>query len=477
MPSIILPRRVERNSRILANRRCDMVNDPIRLANGRLNATDSWKNVSLTRSGMQFASNPVCPQAKRGIIQGGATRSPCKPYIAAVELLNKSSAAGGEDIRYPGIGLTFLIWNVIGVLTSARYQFGFGPSIFREDFLAATLACMAMYYPWVLLTPFVFRLEGRFPLGPGRWRQHLALLFLIGVPVCVAVSPLMVTAFFAPIRLLGGSVRGPMRPFLSFSHFPVAFICFWSSVAVGYVIRTVYQLHQQEQRAARLALEKSQLEASLNLAQLEVLRARLNPHFLFNSLQNISVLTKRDPDVASRMLTVLGDLLRAVLRRDANPESTLAEEIELTRSYVALERMRFGDLLTVTFSVQEGVEQALVPCFLMQPLLENAIIHGLRGVRKTGLIAVRVAEKDAKLVISVTDNGNGPPPDTAGMKIGVGLGSTCERLARMYPEQHQFSIQGLTGGGTEVTITLPLYFANSVRDTRAHEEIPAINRR
>ena len=96
------------------------------------------------------------------------------------------------------------------------------------------------------------------------------------------------------------------------------------------------------------------------------------------------------------MLTVLGDLLRAVLRNDSQPETSLSEEIDLTRSYVALEQMRFGDRLQVTFDIADGVQQALVPSFLMQPLLENAIIHGLRGVRKTGIIAVRAAEEDRR---------------------------------------------------------------------------------
>jgi two-component system LytT family sensor kinase len=168
--------------------------------------------------------------------------------------------------------------------------------------------------------------------------------------------------------------------------FPSAEGIFWCSVAGGYFLRTLFELHEQQQRSAQLALEKSRLEASLNQAQPEALRARLNPHFLFNNLQNISVLTKHDPHTASRMLTVLGDLLRAVLRRDSEPECALSEEIELTRSYVALEQMRFADRLRVTFEIGERVQQAMVPCFLMQPLLENAIKHGLRGVRKTGVM-------------------------------------------------------------------------------------------
>ena len=119
--------------------------------------------------------------------------------------------------------------------------------------------------------------------------------------------------------------------------------CIGLALGAGISSARWFQLHQQEQRATKLELEKSQLESSLNQAQLEAIRARLNPHFLFNSLQNISVLTKHDPQTASRMLTVLGDLLRAVLRNDSEPETSLSEEIDLTRSYVALEQMRFGD--------------------------------------------------------------------------------------------------------------------------------------
>jgi LytS/YehU family sensor histidine kinase len=139
--------------------------------------------------------------------------------------------------------------------------------------------------------------------------------------------------------------------------------------------------------------------------------------------------------------------------------------------------MRFADRLRVTFEIPDEVKQAMVPCFLMQPLLENAIIHGLRGVRKTGIIAVRAAEEENRLVITVTDNGIGPPADANSMKIGVGLGSTCERLARMYPECHEFSIRRPSEGGAEVRIAVPLRFANSLNNASVHEEIPAIDRR
>lgn len=386
--------------------------------------------------------------------------------------------AGAEEVRYPGILRMLLFWSVIGALTVARYQLPSKPGPNRES-LEGLIACASWYLPWGVLSTLVFRLERRYPLGAAGWLRNLGLLAAISVPFCLVSAPIMM-ALFDGFRYAFAVSHNPMGRIVGigywFATFPSAQGMFWVSVGGGYFVRTLFQLHQHEQRATRLALEKSQLESSLNQAQLEALRARLNPHFLFNSLQNISVLTKQDPQTASRMLTVLGDLLRAVLRNDSQPETSLNEEIDLTRSFVALEQMRFGDRLHVTFDIADEVQQALVPSFLMQPILENAIIHGLRGVRKTGIIKVRAAEEEHALAITVTDNGIGPPAEASQMKIGVGLGSTCERLTRMYPERHGFSIRRLQEGGTEVRITLPLRFTNSVRHTRAHETIPALNR-
>ncbi len=397
---------------------------------------------------------------------------PNDPRVAPV-------TGGSDGIRYPGIGKMFLLWSAIGALTAARYQLPFGPrghSGLERGAFPELLSCTIYFFPWALLTPLIFRIERRFPLGTRGWPRHLAILAAISVPVSLLASPLMMGCFAAVRSAFEASLVFPWSLPFWFGASPTALAAFWSSVAGGYFIRVLFQLREQEQRSVKLALEKSQLEASLNQAQLETLRARLNPHFLFNSLQNISVLAKQDPHTASRMLTVLGDLLRAVLRRDSEPESTLREEIELTRSYVALEQMRFGDRLRVTFEVAGAVEQSLVPSFLLQPLIENAITHGLRGVRKTGIIAVSATPVDQQLVITVTDNGNGPPADLDGMKTGVGLGATCERLARMYPESHTFSMLRLPEGGTEVRIALPMRFNGLSGEAEYHEEIPAAHR-
>jgi signal transduction histidine kinase len=381
---------------------------------------------------------------------------------AASPTQEAGDADGEDEIRYPRVGMLLLIWSAVGVLNSARYAFL--PTRAAPPFsLSWVLVWVAAFVPWAFLSPVAFRLERRFPLGTTGWGRNLAQLALRSVPICLlgALLTFLAVSFVwwlmiapPPVKELG---FGMVKFWLA--KFPLAAVCFWCSVAAGCFVRSHHELRAHERRAARLALAKSQLEAGLNQAQLEALRAKLNPHFLFNSLQNISVLTRDDPQTAGRMLTRLGDLLRAVLRQGSAAETTLREEIELTQAYVALEQLRFGDRLRVAFEIAPEVQAALVPCFVLQPLIENAVVHGLRGLRKEGRVTVSATRQTSELVLCVADNGVGlPPREQADLKVGVGLGSTRERLVRMYPGRHGFVISGAPQGGTEVRITLPLRF-------------------
>lgn len=410
-------------------------------------------------------------EARGSVTAASVTKERLRVRMELRRLVNSQP----PSLAYPGFGKLFLILTAIGVLSSLRYQFQRPPGwdVGELGLMAAITAC---YYPWIAFAPVVFRLEQKLPLGDGSWGRNLAVLAIVSVPICLLASPLLMGTFVGVMSIMQPGWSLPFRRSWA-GHFPMAEALFWCSVAGGYFVRTQFQLREQEQKAARLALEKSQLEAGLKQAQLEVIRARLNPHFLFNSLQNISVMTKQDPQTASRMLARLGDLLRAVLRQDSEPESTLHDEIELTRAYVALEQMRFGDRLNVQFNIAPEAEQAMVPCFLLQPLIENAVIHGLRGVKREGVIAVSAAIENGELVLTVSDNGIGPPQDDlSGIKLGVGLGSTRDRLATMYPNRHAFSMRRQQEGGTQLRIAIPLRYPDDADGVPDNEQPAAADR-
>jgi two-component system LytT family sensor kinase len=253
---------------------------------------------------------------------------------------------------------------------------------------------------------------------------------------------------------------------------------YWLTVGGGFMIRSLIGLHEKERLSAQLALEKAQLESSLRQAELETLRMRLNPHFLFNSLQNISTLAQENPKTAAQMLTKLGDQLRITLKGDIQSETPLDKELALTQAYVAVEKMRFGDRLSVLIDVARGTERALVPSFLLQPLVENAIRHGLQADGKSGLIWIRTILRPKNIILTVSDNGKGLPVEKfEDLEVGIGLGSTCQRLARIYGEKHTFSMQRLPEGGTEVRIVLPLKYKATTPETTFREQPAPADRR
>jgi two-component system LytT family sensor kinase len=367
--------------------------------------------------------------------------------------MNGTSILEARPIRYPGFALLFVGWTVLALLAFIRFALltGGDGRVFPE--LIAWLTC---YYPWLLLTPLIFRLEQKFPLG----RQLVNFLWMAIIGIVLTYVATQVTALvdagIAP--LFRGFLTAPKIEWsIPLRSFGEGQALYWFTVGVGCLIRNLISLREKERLAARLSVEKLELENSLHRAELDTLRARLNPHFLFNCLQGISMLSQRDPKMAGQMLTRLGDLLRVAVKRNAEPESRLEDEISLVETYVSIETMRFRDRLKVTFDVAKETEAALVPTFLLQPLVENAITHGLRNEQKAGLIRIESRLETGRLVLKVADNGSGISKEQiAELEVGIGLGSTCERLARMYPDQHTFSIHRLPEGGTEIRISLPL---------------------
>jgi len=379
-------------------------------------------------------------------------------------------------LRYPGFGVLFVVWTLLGGLAWARHSLVSG--VQHGNLLPDLLGFLTCYYPWLLFTPLVFRLEQRYPLDGKQWPKNLVLLAVAGLPLAYLASGIGGT-LSAGIQHILRQPYGP-NPWwpISIPELALEQALYWITVGGGFLIRSLIGLHEKERLSAQLALEKAELESSLRQAELETLRMRLNPHFLFNSLQNISTLSQQDPKTAAQMLTKLGDLLRIALKGDIQSETSLEKELALTQAYVAIEKMRFGDRLSVLIDVARGTERALVPSFLLQPLVENAIRHGLQADGKSGLIWIRTIRRPKDIVLTVSDNGKGLPVEKfEDLEVGIGLGSTCQRLARMYGEKHTFSMQRLPEGGTEVRIALPLKYKISTPEAPPSEQPAPADRR
>lgn len=207
---------------------------------------------------------------------------------------------------------------------------------------------------------------------------------------------------------------------------------------------------------ARLRRRQRRLEDLLAEADLRGLQARIAPHFLFNSLSAVRELLRMDRAAsAERMVTRMSGLLRRVLAMEGRRKVPLREEIDLVRRYVEVERIRFGSRLDLKVELSSVAEGSPVPPLLLQPLVENAIRHGLSGRPDGGTIEIRAVRSSRWLKLEVRDDGNGLPAGWSLDRVGTGLGSTRELLQRLYGSRHRFRVDRRPSGGTRVSIALP----------------------
>jgi two-component system, LytTR family, sensor kinase len=200
-------------------------------------------------------------------------------------------------------------------------------------------------------------------------------------------------------------------------------------------------------------VEASRAKAQLSDARLRALKMQLHPHFLFNTLNSISALLAEQPGEARRVIAQLADLLRASLRSDALHLIPLEDELEFVRRYLDIERIRFGERLRVTVRIEPEASRASIPSFLFQPLVENAIRHGIARREAGGELWLSAERDNGSLVIHVMDNGPGGPQRSPGG--GVGLANTRRRLEELYGAAQSLSLTRRPGGGTDVHVELP----------------------
>jgi two-component system, LytTR family, sensor kinase len=346
------------------------------------------------------------------------------------------------DVRSPRVwALSFTIWTLLAFLdVGIRWTHGWTPG-----------ACLT--YPfienwlWALGTPFVLAFARRFPIDRERWLRHTALAaavsLLVPLPYVVLRRVLKRAVADALGLQLDWELEGP--PFRLVTTYLVSLLLFWEQLAVGHGLRYYRESRDRALRAARL-------EAQLARAQLQVLRLQLQPHFLFNTLHAISALLHRDPEAADRMIALLSDLLRLSLEDAGAAEVALRRELEFVDRYLEIEKARFAERLDVSLRVQPEALDALVPAFLLQPLVENAVQHGAARAGGRGTLGIGARRCDGRVELSVWDNGPGFAGDRSG---GIGLHNTRARLVQLYGGDHAFEIRPAEAGGVEVRLSLP----------------------
>jgi LytS/YehU family sensor histidine kinase len=262
------------------------------------------------------------------------------------------------------------------------------------------------------------------------------------------ISILVVVKYslYLPIRQLFYPVHGATVSHMVMKNFFYEFFEMAAVVGVIHAVQYARSLREGKLRA-------SQLESLLSKARLEVLRSELQPHFLFNALHAISTLMHRNVDAADEMLTQLGDLLRLTLERKSVQEVPLREELSVLEPYLNIVRIRFGDRLTISVDVDPELLDVHVPLFVLQPLVENAIHHGIARRAGSGRIEIRARRAGDLVEISVSDDGAGI--DAATNSEGIGLSNTRMRLEQLYGPAGRLMLRGHPDSGAEAMVTVP----------------------
>ncbi|HEY9516719.1 MAG TPA: histidine kinase [Gemmatimonadaceae bacterium] len=309
---------------------------------------------------------------------------------------------------------------------------------------------LARWYLWAALAPVIFAVARRWRLGGGRRRKIGRRLLILGT---AAVGFALLHSMLSALADLALGVAHVPVPLAVAEHVTMFFV---SGLVVATAIIAVSHALDYYRRYRNRELRASRLEARLARTQLQLLRMQLQPHFLFNTLNTVSSLMHEDVEAADAMLASLGDLLRLELFGDGAQEVALRQEAELTRCYLDIMRLRFGGGLSTSIEIEPDALDALVPNMVLQPLVENALRHGIARRDGRGRVEVLAQHAGSSLVITVLDDGPGLPEDWDERRnVGVGLTNTRSRLRRLYGAAQRLEIANRPEGGLKVSLTIP----------------------
>ena len=363
--------------------------------------------------------------------------------------------------RLRTFAVVFLAWTVVGLFFFSQ---GLTQKYFSHDptpWWHYLLTWLIGVYISALLTPVIFALGRRFPIERRKWPRrtalHLLFSLVFGFTEVILHSALLPRFGLFPAVMKTFSATFAVLLLIGFHQNVIAY---WEVLGVQYALRYYRSYREREREAARLELQASELKTQLANAQLSALKMQLHPHFLFNTMNAIMVLVRQGlAPQAEEMLARLSDLLRLVLEEVETQEVPLHRELEYLKLYLAIEQVRFADRLRVRISADPAILNAAVPHLGLQPIVENAIRHGIGGSSAARNLEIIASHNNGTLDITITDDGPGFPPFQLSNGRGIGLANTRARLSHLYGDAARLLTHNGPQRGAVVTMSLPYHLA------------------
>lgn len=359
--------------------------------------------------------------------------------------------------------LGFCVWTLLGLSFALSTYLGAlqdGGHVSGKRMISGYLAD---FYLWGLLSPLIFKLARRFELRANFPRNlfiHITASVVLSFVVLSAAAPLV--WYFGYLNLARNPTLFDLWRNNAFSiyYFHQGLTIYWTTLVVAHALHYYRGLREGEARAG-------QLVAQLAQAQLQALEMQIHPHFLFNTLNSISALLHKDVELADRMIARLGDFLRMTLKRSDAQTIDFGQELEFLRCYLDIEHIRFQDRLIVEMEVEPQTLDVMVPNLILQPIVENAIRHGIARQTNSGRITIRAFKENDRLIVQVEDNGPGLRSNhnpNGNLSGGIGLSNTRARLEQFYGEDFGLDIANSAGLGVIVTLDIPLSKQRRAKD-------------
>jgi two-component system LytT family sensor kinase len=362
-----------------------------------------------------------------------------------VKRLFEGEAGGLSGQRWARLAFILLVWVLVGLFFSSQIYFYFLGTPKQMPLPRAVAWQMSAVFIFAVATPLVLWLARRYRVERQTWRRAVPVHLLAGTVISAAWAAfhIVIDYYFSGSY---ANLRWGNLPRLIFANIDKQLLVYWIIVVISHAADYYQRYREGELRASQ--------------AQLQALKMQLHPHFLFNALHSISSLVHSDPDAADKMIARLGDFLRLTLDSAATQEVPLRQELEFLNCYLDIERTRFRDRLTTEIHADPQVLDCGVPNLILQPIVENAIRHGVSQRAARGHVEVRASRAGQALRLEVRDNGRGLPEGSEAKHTkggGVGLANTRARLQQLYGSNYRFELSNAAGGGAVVTLEIPMH--------------------